>query len=143
MASCFHEQTGTIRRFQVGRVSYFGIQCPDCLRLVGPKLSPSELDEGEGQILPGDVPRADKKRSFQGPGNAKKRKYSAYLRTSKWKAKRDECLQAANWECWNCGEVADQADHITYERFGDELQSDLRASCGDCNQQARQDRISS
>lgn len=137
-ASCFHEKPGSIRKFKRGRIVFFGIQCPDCLKLVGPKLKP---DEPEGLIHPKDVPLAEVKRPFQGEGNSKRKKYAAYLRSAAWKRRQSDVLERDDHTCRHCGGIANGADHLTYENFGHEPLEDLVASCNDCNQQARQDRI--
>jgi len=142
MPHCFHEKPGSIRKFKLGGITYFGVQCEDCLRIVGPKLSPTELEGPEGKIHPKDVSWAEKKKPFQGKGNVKKRTLQAYYRSSIWKRKRDQVLERDQWICFGCGEIADQVDHITYpEELGTETLDTLRASCGDCNQEARQQRI--
>lgn len=146
MPSCFHEQPGNIRRFQVGRVSYFGLQCPECLRLVGPKLSPSDLDEGEGQLHPGEVPRAEKKKPFQGGGNSRRRKYRKYIQSRAWRIKRSRRLELDGWVCQLCGEIAEEVDHKKYlegDQFGQERMDDLQSLCTPCHRQVTQDRIGS
>ena len=147
MGSCaqyIHDQTRKampIRKWKVSAGIRFCRQCPKCGSRVGPWLKPGHLEELGKEVHPRNVPFSAPKKPFRGEGNSKAKKYAAYLRSSAWKRRRDAALERDNWECFSCGEIADQADHITYERFGNERLSDIRASCGDCNQQARQDRI--
>ncbi len=144
MASCFHEQPGEIRKFKKGGVVYFGLQCPDCFRLMGRRLPPTELEDAEGRIHPGDVPWAEKKKSFAGGGNSKKKAYKAYLRTAVWKAKRSLRLEIDNYECTGCQEIATEVDHVDYARFGgQELMSDLQSVCKECHEALTQIRIGS
>lgn len=84
-------------------------------------------------------------------GETKKKRrgrYSAYLKTATWKAKRRACLKRAGYRCecsvkvvviedgrfvdfWTrCEEAATRAHHRTYARFGGaELPEDLLACC--------------
>jgi 5-methylcytosine-specific restriction endonuclease McrA len=42
-----------------------------------------------------------------------------------------------NWTCRECGEPATEVAHLTYERFGEERDEDVVASCKECNQEER------
>jgi 5-methylcytosine-specific restriction endonuclease McrA len=65
-----------------------------------------------------------------------RRKYDAYLSTSKWKALREKVLLRAKGLCEGCGERrATQVHHLTYERLGNEMLFDLVAVCHDCQKQ--------
>ncbi len=134
-ASCFHEKPGSIRKFKRGRIVFFGIQCPDCLKLVGPKLMPDELEGPEGLIHPKDVPLAEVKRPFQGEGNSKRRKYAAYLRSAEWKRRRGLVLERDGYTCQKdgCVEIASDVHHLNYDNFGHEKLSDLESLCKDCH----------
>jgi 5-methylcytosine-specific restriction endonuclease McrA len=69
-------------------------------------------------------------------------KYETYLSSKKWFAKRRAKLIEANYTCEKCGyngltnpiDIPLDAHHITYERFGDELMSDLKVLCRNCHQ---------
>ncbi len=150
MSSCsqfVHDQTRKalpIKKWKSTAGIVFRRQCPKCQKAVGPKLRPTDLEEFGKIIHPRAVPWSEAKKPFQGQGNVKKKTYKAYLRTSVWKRKRDAVLERDQWMCFGCGEIADQVDHIVYPEpgeLGTESLDTLRASCGDCNQQARQDRI--
>lgn len=134
-ATCFHEKPGSIRKFRRGKIVFFGIQCPDCLKLVGPKLKPDELEGPEGKIHPKDVPPADYKRPFQGEGNSKRQKYGAYLRSAAWKQVRSMALERDFWICQkpDCMETASEVHHLNYENFGHERMEDLQSLCADCH----------
>ncbi|MCR9093437.1 MAG: hypothetical protein NXI30_04415 [bacterium] len=138
---CMHENTDdtAIRRFRYSGGSYFALQCPDCLRRVGRKLEASELD-----VHPREIRWAEKKRGktgLGGNGNSKRLNYEARFRQSDWKRLRARVLDRDDFTCRNCGEAADQVHHLTYERFWKERLSDLAASCAECNQAERQQRI--
>ena len=57
------------------------------------------------------------------------------LGTQKWKNKRLAVLQAHGYECYICGNQADQVDHIIPRVKGGDVFDDdnLAAICGRCN----------
>ena len=63
--------------------------------------------------------------------NSKRVKASQYYRSIAWRARREARLQHDNYSCVICGEPAEVVDHLTYERFGNELMTDLRSLCRD------------
>lgn len=132
-ASCFHEKPGSIRKFKRGRIVFFGIQCPDCLKLVGPKIRPDQFEAGGIFLHPNEIPLAEFRPSFQGGGNSKRKKYAAYLRSSAWKQKRSQRLELDGYVCQKCEDVASEAHHLTYENFGHERMEDLQSLCKDCH----------
>ena len=78
--------------------------------------------------------------------NSKRREYQSYLQSAEWKAKRALVLDRDGYLCQPCArhglEVeATEAAHLTYDRFGEELLSDLEANCSTCNQAERLGRI--
>lgn len=73
----------------------------------------------------------------------KKRDYIARLARKDWKSIRMRVLIRDSFTCRECGEEANEVDHISYESFGDESMSDLEAVCSDCQQIRRQRRIGS
>lgn len=65
------------------------------------------------------------------------RKYSEYLKTPAWQAKRQKVLKRANGICEGCGEKPPvQVHHKTYEHVGDEFLWELAAVCMDCHERA-------
>ena len=116
-----------------------GRQCPKCLQRVGKPLDPRALG-----ITLAELPPATRTETRVRPrGNSRRRAYEARFREPDWPDKRALCLQLADHTCVVCGEEADQADHITYERFDarEETQEDLQAVCGPCNLELRARRI--
>lgn len=61
--------------------------------------------------------------------------YEAYLRSALWKGKRRQVLQRANGCCETCARETGHLEvhHVTYERLGAELLSDLLALCVSCH----------
>jgi hypothetical protein len=61
--------------------------------------------------------------------------YEDYLRSDHWNAKRVGALGRARFKCQMCGASGRelQVHHNTYERLGEELDSDLIALCGVCH----------
>lgn len=61
--------------------------------------------------------------------------YQAYLSSQPWYVKRGAAIQNASGVCECCEYFpATQAHHITYERIGHELPSDLMAVCSFCHE---------
>jgi hypothetical protein len=67
--------------------------------------------------------------------------YVLYLQSASWKRKRRAALEAAQYRCQRCGRsghdgpaVALDVHHLTYERLGRELPSDLKAVCRPCHE---------
>ena len=60
--------------------------------------------------------------------------YEAYLRSPEWRAKRLPVLQRAAGVCECCEHyVPTDVHHLTYERIGNELNTDLMAVCSFCH----------
>ncbi len=137
---CPHPQEKReVRRFKKGEGSVFAFQCLDCFQKIGRNIRPDDLPGG---MHPKDVPWKSIRPQFSGPGNSKRREFKAYLGSAAWKKLREKVLHRDNFTCQDCGDPATDAGHITYERFGNELLSDLKAQCFDCNQAEREQRIS-
>lgn len=71
--------------------------------------------------------------------------YKAYLKSPRWKAKSEQCIQRAGYRCERCkrlrgDKVTLQAHHKTYERLGRELPEDLECVCTDCHKKADRER---
>lgn len=60
--------------------------------------------------------------------------YYAYLASAAWKDKRRAAIARADGRCMICNSRAPlEAHHRTYDRLGDELDSDLVVLCGACH----------
>lgn len=60
--------------------------------------------------------------------------YTAYLKTTAWRLKRQAVLTRANNWCEGCAaRTATQAHHLTYNHMGNELLFELVAVCDSCH----------
>ena len=60
--------------------------------------------------------------------------YRAYLRTERWRSRRDWALRQRGHHCEACGSAhALHVHHRSYDRLGDELLEDLRVLCDHCH----------
>lgn len=61
--------------------------------------------------------------------------YLDYLKSATWKEKRSEALARSGGFCERCGAQAEKLEvhHLTYDRFGKELLSDLLVCCVPCH----------
>lgn len=60
-----------------------------------------------------------------------------YLRSPHWRARRRIALEKAEWTCQHCGVHSRFLDvhHLTYDRIGQELDSDLEVICRACHKE--------
>jgi hypothetical protein len=60
--------------------------------------------------------------------------YTEYLKSAKWRVRRDKALRRDKHQCAECGSKFNlQVHHLTYERVGDELIEDLKTLCRKCH----------
>lgn len=60
--------------------------------------------------------------------------YADYLQTPWWRARRNRALRAAGYRCQRCTVKRQlEVHHQSYERLGDELDSDLEVVCRGCH----------
>lgn len=147
MTDCAHpEDQVEIRRFRraFGGESFRRF-CLEC----GEKLDARPLDPLN---LPGGVnacdvqlhvpPRVSRARGLGGKGNSKRRAWEKFMRSSGWRKQRDRVLARDRYRCRDCGAPATCAAHRRYadpiERTPD---SDIVASCEQCNRDEREQRI--
>ena len=89
-------------------------------------------------------PKVDTRKSFEDfyptlkPSiyNTIAKRKPTYLRSQAWQTLRKLILHRDNYTCQNCGitNVPLEVHHITYERFEQELPSDLTSVCRECHQ---------
>lgn len=61
-------------------------------------------------------------------------KYRDYIKSHWWKAKRNHILKKRGRKCEKCRSTKRiQVHHLTYERLGRELDSDLQVLCRSCH----------
>lgn len=60
--------------------------------------------------------------------------YRKYLRSPKWKARRQALIADRKWRCEVCGSGFKlHVHHLTYVRLFDELDTDLAVLCDECH----------
>lgn len=60
--------------------------------------------------------------------------YIAYLNSEDWRERRKELLDEANHMCEDCGEIANNVHHLSYDNLGEEeLGVDVEVLCEDCH----------
>lgn len=60
--------------------------------------------------------------------------YAAYLKTRHWHELRRQVFERDGHKCTRCpNRTRLEVHHLTYERLGDELLSDLTTLCYDCH----------
>lgn len=65
--------------------------------------------------------------------------YRQYLRSTHWRIIRTEAVKLAENRCSVCGSDSNlNVHHLTYERLGQELQSDLQVLCYGCHQRVHE-----
>ena len=72
---------------------------------------------------------------------SRRAEYQKYMRSRKWRNTRKDLFKLRGEVCEECGRLPSmfrslQVHHLTYERFGDELPSDLRILCVPCHEWA-------
>ena len=70
------------------------------------------------------------------------REYLEYIKSAKWKATAKLIKEQRGYVCARCGKATWSVDahHLTYERLGRELTSDIELVCKDCHPKADQER---
>jgi 5-methylcytosine-specific restriction endonuclease McrA len=61
--------------------------------------------------------------------------YQKYIRSKEWKQRASRMRKLAGYRCQRCGKKGVPLDvhHLTYERFGNERDSDLLVVCRPCH----------
>lgn len=61
-------------------------------------------------------------------------RYHDYLCSAAWQRKRQSALELAGYRCQDCGVDRElEVHHLTYDRLGNEVLSDLRVLCRPCH----------
>lgn len=62
--------------------------------------------------------------------------YPVYIRSERWRQKRVDVIRRARGICERCGRwPIVNVHHLTYDRLGDELLTDLLGVCSRCHQE--------
>ena len=143
--ACAHTMRALrLRTIENGRLAFYR-QCTCCGnagRAIGKSEARSELNGSDAPAFDTELePRwfARKHAAYVATYHAIKpaleAEYQAYLSSQAWYVRRDAAIQNANGVCECCEYFpATQAHHITYDRIGHELPSDLMAVCSFCHQ---------
>lgn len=69
--------------------------------------------------------------------------YRDYLASPEWRGRRAEKLRHANYRCERCGALGQglEVHHLTYDRLGHELETDLQVLCPACHKVADVERV--
>ena len=119
---------------RVGGGSVFIHQCLACGDVVG-RVPLERVPD------PRIVKHFDSRLYHQPQLTARRREFVARFKRADWKRLRLLVLERDHYTCRGCQDMATEVHHLTYERFGAELLTDLAASCFDCNQREREQRI--
>ena len=73
----------------------------------------------------------------------KKQRYQEYLKSGEWDLLRGLKLKSAKYACEGCGESGLVLDihHLTYERIGFELLTDLVVLCRECHEKVHNPKV--
>ena len=136
---------------------FYRLQCPDCGAALSGHLKFSKVEEwlGAGNDLgTWDEEKyfaiirrrfeavAEIKRAFGWDAYGFWERYDKYLLSDEWQARRRRILDRDNHRCQQsgCGQQADHVHHLTYERVGEEWDSDLTSICLPCHRRLHPDR---
>jgi len=96
------------------------IRCPECENKPSKKIKTTKYKLAEESIT-----------------DYSKMNYLEYLKTPKWKNIKNKIRSRAKNKCEKCGSNKElHTHHLTYERRGNELLSDLICLCKDCHEAA-------
>lgn len=71
---------------------------------------------------------------------ARKARHRAYLRGPEWRKRRKAALERAGQRCQDCGRGSRlHVHHLTYKRWGNEADHDLRVLCSQCHLRRHRD----
>lgn len=130
--SCQHAPVLARRRF--GPFESFAYQCVKCGRRVGRRVPRETLSLKQMR----EARLWNAKLRARGRGTARSRRYQTYMASPEWRRLRQTILARDGYKCQICGEEATDCHHLSYSRFGHELETDLISVCGPCNQAERQ-----
>ena len=67
-----------------------------------------------------------------------RKEYGEYIKSYRWKQKRDAALERAQFRCERCGfskySKTLEVHHVTYANFKNEKPEDLRVLCAECHE---------
>ena len=132
-----------LRTISDGRLAFYRqcTRCGNAGRAIGKDEARRELKGSEAPAFDTELEpkwyarkHAAYVATYHGIKPALEAEYQAYLSSDSWRVRREATIQNANGVCECCEYFpANQAHHITYERIGHELPSDLMAVCSFCH----------
>lgn len=151
--SCTHPETRREWRKwlpSLGGPVRFRLQCLECFEGLGPKDTrpldlPDGVDPGKLQLARIDFSKKLGRTGLGGEGNSRRRELEKFYRSPLWKGRggiRDRVLIRDGNRCQDCGARATEVAHIEYPpSIWQTRPEHCKASCRDCNQSERQQRI--
>lgn len=147
---CEHENTEVREKAISGGTTRYIKQCLNCGRSVGSAIAKSkisfvpnpfdlDLEENYSKNRHDLFLELQERRKFEKEEKSREfwEKYSAYLLTDEWKAKRQQVMFRAQGLCEGCRlKKAEQVHHLNYDHVYDELLFELVALCRDCHEKA-------
>jgi len=140
MEECLHPVK--VVRFKIdarGRYMYL-YQCTTCHQRVGDWLKREVALNGRSATpFDSDAEQESRKRIYEERREERRvewrSRYENHLRSDKWRELRRLVWQRAKGLCERCSEPGAHVHHLTYERMGDELLSDLQLLCRRCHEE--------
>lgn len=154
---CAHFRAEPRRKAKSNGQPFYKIQCPDCGKALTGQLAYTMVAEWRANLGPikpfdeskqqawvecrlavGDLLKLSQALQQNAAWWAE---YETYLSGPAWKARRCRIFERAEGVCEHCRQSpARHVHHLTYERVGDELETDLLAVCLPCHQAFHPDR---
>lgn len=114
------------------------VQCLDCMALCGTALKRVDHPDYLKYYF---LSKAEYKKRAEDEASARINaktawwsRYSEYLKSPEWKARRDLVIQRCNGRCEGCGIMpVEHVHHLTYSHVGAEFLFELRGLCEKCH----------
>ena len=145
MENCQHSQQKITSKPIANGNTQFVMQCQLCGERIGNAIGKGTAYQMNGGIEPPlfdfDRQRSSREAERQAHKNqlAKEREeffgwYSIYLKSDKWREKRQKVLHRAQGICEGCRDAdSTEVHHLTYDNVGDEFLFQLVALCHKCH----------
>lgn len=154
---CQHLHAAPCEKFKRNGHRYYRLQCPDCgaalsghLKFAtvnawianGSMLGTWNEEKYTAIIRQRFAAAAEIKRNFGLDAFGFWERYDRYLLSDEWQVRRRRILVRDHHMCQQpgCTREADHVHHLTYERVGEEWDTDLTSVCFPCHRQLHPDR---
>lgn len=134
LVECSH--SSKVLRFKIsaaGQYMYI-YQCVECHIRVGTWLKKSCLDGQRATPFDAKAESEARQRIYEERRQEWRSRYENHLRSDKWRELCRRVKERDRGICQECGGAGVHVHHLTYERMGDELLSDLVLLCRDCHE---------